>query len=175
MLIYEALISDHNELKPLLDQLVAASQVNARTKDLLDQVQKLLIPHSRAEEAVFYNALRSIDSVKDIVNHSYTEHMEAEALLRALKGLGAIGIEWTTATKKLRESLLHHIADEEGRVFTQARQVLLDEEARQMAQAFAQAKRRAQQQGDLKNLGDLVANLMPPRFKQTQTPAGLPR
>jgi len=163
--IYEALRNDHDELKPLLDQLVVVSEQNADTQRLLDQIRDMLIPHSRAEEAVFYNALREISSTKDLIGHSFREHMEAEAVLRTLRGLEKINVEWTGAAEKLREALLHHIEEEQGRIFTAARQVLLAEEARQMALAFQQAKREAQSKGDLANMGQMIANLMPSRFR----------
>jgi hemerythrin superfamily protein len=164
--IYQTLTNDHDRLKPLLDQLVAASEVNDNTKDILNQIRDLLVPHSRAEEAVFYNSLRGLDLTKELVMDGYREHLEAETLLRSLRGLEKINIEWTAAAKKLRDILNHHIADEEDRIFPQSKQVLLDEEVRQMAVAFDQLKQKATEQGDLKNSLDLIANMMPNRFSQ---------
>ncbi len=175
MNIYEALTKDHDELKPLLDQLVATSEHNESTKQLLDQIREALVPHSRAEEAVFYNALREIPATKEIVGHSFREHKEAEAILMALRGLEKISIEWTGAARKLREALLHHIADEQGRVFPAARQVLFDEEARQMAVAFQQAKRETAQRGNVRHLERSIANLMPTRFAKTGRNVRVPR
>jgi hemerythrin superfamily protein len=159
--IYEELANDHNKLKPLLGKLVSATENDANTKHLLDQIHNLLIPHSRAEEAVFYNSLKEDREGKELVDHSFAEHMQAEAILRTLQGLDKINVEWTTAAKRLRESILHHIEDEEDRVFPGAKLIIFDKEAVQLAEAFRRAKELAAEQGDLKNSMDLITNMLP--------------
>lgn len=164
--IFEALTNDHDQLKPLLNKLVTASENNDETKQLLDQILSLLIPHSRAEEAVFYNSLREIPDTKDLVGESYQEHAKAETLLRTLRGMATINADWTKGVRKLKEDLEHHIAEEEGPIFQAARQVLLEEETHQMAKAFARMKPEIQEQGAIKNTLEMVANLMPKRFSE---------
>jgi hemerythrin superfamily protein len=165
MLIYEALKKDHDALKPLLDRLVQSADADDATRmALIGQIRDELVPHSRAEEAVFYNSLRSIDETKDLVMHGYAEHMEAETMLRALQGQEAIKADWTTTAQKLRDALLHHIEEEEGRIFESARQVLADEEAVAMAEAFEQMKPEVREGGFMQNTLDLIANVMPQRF-----------
>lgn len=162
--IYQALTKDHNELKPLLDRLVAMSQVNSDTKTTLQAINDALIPHSRAEESVFYNALRETEEGKGILTHSYREHMAAEVMLRTLQGLEIFNTEWEMLARKLRESLLHHIEEEEGEIFARAREVFMEDEAEQMGAAFLRAKEISAEQGDVKNMLDMVVNMMPPRI-----------
>lgn len=162
--IYEVLKADHDKLKPLLNKLVQATEANQETTRILSQIRDELVPHSRAEEAVFYNSLREIDAAKGEVQHSYTEHMEAETLLRTLQGLNKINADWTKAAQKLKDALEHHIEEEEGRVFSAAKKVLLDEEARQMSDAFQRLKPEIQEQGFMQNTLDMIANMMPKRF-----------
>lgn len=165
MLIYEALKKDHDALKPLLARLVKSSQADEETRSqLINQIRDELVPHSRAEEAVFYNSLRTIDATKDLVMHGYEEHMEAEGLLRALQGMELIGADWEKTAKKLKDALEHHIQEEEERIFTAAQQVLIDEEARQMTTAFEQLKPEVREQSFMQNTLDMIANIMPKRF-----------
>lgn len=161
--IYQVLKADHNELKPALDELVTLSEKGLDTKPTLDLIKELLVPHSRAEEAVFYNSLRSIDGTFGTVAHAYEEHMMADTLLKTLLGLEKVDAEPVAVAKKLRESLLHHIKEEEEEIFPKARKVFLDVEAVQMAAIFQEAKEKAADQGDLKNMVDMVANMLPPR------------
>jgi hemerythrin-like domain-containing protein len=163
--IYSELKKDHDKIKPMLEKLVSASEMNEDTKTLLGQIRDELVPHARAEEAVFYNSLREIQGCKELVRHSYNEHMKAETILRTLQGMAAINVEWTAAAKKLKEELEHHIAEEEGKIFTAARQALLDEESKQMANAFKRMKPEIKDQGMMKDTLDMVANLMPNRFQ----------
>lgn len=164
--IYQALTNDHDKLKPLLDQLVHATEVNDETRDLIEEIRDELIPHARAEEAIFYNSLRQIDGAKDVVMHGYGEHAEAEMLLRSIQVMDKVNADFTKAAEKLRDALNHHIAEEEGRIFTVARQVLADEETRQMADAFERLKPEVKEQGFMKNTLDFVANVMPSRFAE---------
>src|SRR5438105_4888777 len=124
MLIYDALKKDHDKIKTLLAKLVDSSEKDKESRDtLIAEIRDELIPHARAEEAVFYNSLRSIDIAKDIVKHSYTEHMEAEGLLRTLQGMEKLDMDWTKTADKLKKAVEHHITEEESKIFTAAKQL----------------------------------------------------
>ena len=165
--IFQALQTDHEEVRELLDQLIIVSENDESTKLLLDEIKEQLIPHARAEEAVFYNPLREVESAKEKIGHSYTEHMRAETLLRTLRGMEKIGIEWTALAKKLRDEVVHHIETEESEIFAIARPLLTQQERNQMGTAFERMKEDAEDQGDFKNTLDMIANMMPPRFAES--------
>lgn len=165
MTIYEALKKDHRKLEGLLERLVHSADADDTTrKKLIEQIRDELIPHSRAEEAVFYNSLSTIPEAKDLVRHGYAEHMEAETLLRTLQGLDAVNAEWSKVAKKLQDGILHHIEEEEGEIFDAAKALLADVEAKMMAEAFEEMKPKIREGNFVQNALDLVANLMPDRF-----------
>ncbi len=164
MLIFEALKKDHEKVKNLLNKLVEMKEGDAGRKALIDEVRDELIPHARAEEAIFYNSLRTIKETKDLVMHGYKEHMEAETLLRTLQLKEKIDADWTKTANKLREAILHHIESEEGEIFSAARRVFTQEEAEMMADAFEELKPKVRKEGFLKTTMDLILNMLPPRF-----------
>jgi len=131
---------------------------------LIKQIRDEIVPHSRAEESVFYNSLRALDAAKDIVMHGYQEHMEAEALLRTLQMKDKIDLDWRETAKKLKKAIEQHIEEEEGKIFNVARQLFTREEAYMMAEAFEQLKPEVKTEGFLQTTIELVSNLMPPRF-----------
>ena len=95
MQIYEALIKDHRKVQDLMSQLVNLSAEEEEIRhELVEKVRDELIPHSRAEEAVFYNSIRAINTAKDMVWHGYEEHIMAETLLRTLQGADKIDAGW---------------------------------------------------------------------------------
>ena len=166
MLIYDALKKDHETVKRLLSRLVGMNpetDEQAR-EDLINEIRDELIPHARAEESVFYNSLRSIETAKDLVLHGFEEHMEAEGLLRTLQLKEAIDMDWTKTARKLKEAVEHHISDEEGKIFNAAKQLFTDQEAEMMADAFEQLKPEVREGSFVQNTLDMIANLMPPRF-----------
>jgi hypothetical protein len=163
MQIYQVLKSDHNVLKGLLNQLVALKKNSTNKKELLEQIRLELVPHSRAEEAIFYNSLRAVNSGKEVIKHSYEEHIEAEAMLTALYMESEIDASWTKDAIQLKTSLEHHISEEEGRVFELAQRVFSAEEAEDFAVAFEAMKAEVKEQGFLGTTFDLFINLLPPR------------
>src|SRR5690606_24312421 len=94
----------------------------------------------------------------------FKEHMEAESLLRGLQVKEGVNLDWKSTAVKLKEVLEHHIEEEEGRIFTEAKKIFNDEDARMMGEAFKSMKDQVSEQGFLKNSFDMVVNLMPPRF-----------
>lgn len=165
MQIYEALRNDHDKVKDLLAQLLALSDENAEDRhDLISQIRDELIPHARAEESVFYNSIRALDSAKDVVMHSYQEHMEAETHLRLLQLRDRIDAEWKETAQKLKSDLEHHIQEEETKIFNVARQLFTNEEAEMMGEAFESLKPEVKIEGFLGTTVDMITNMMPPRL-----------
>ena len=166
MTIYEALKRDHDKLQSLLDELIILEENMPNRKDLIDEIRDELIPHSRAEESVFYNSLRTIEAAKDVVSHAYREHIEAEALLKTLQLKDKIDAGWKKTARKLRDSLEHHIEEEEYRIFAVARQHITDEEANKIGEAFKRLKPEIKEEGFLDTTFDRIANMMPARFSR---------
>jgi hemerythrin superfamily protein len=170
MNIYDALSQDHRRFESLLDQLVAASKAgDDKWKTVLDDLRRDLVAHSHAEEAVLYNALREADKSKKLVAHSYAEHAMAEGQIRTLGLAKAIDTEWTGLAEKLRESLRHHIEEEETKVYDAARQVFDTQESEQIGLAFERLKAEKMKDGDsmMASTVDLIANLLPPRLTES--------
>lgn len=164
MNIYEALHNDHEEVKQLMDDLIALKIDDDYRFVLINEIRDALIPHSRAEESVFYNTLRAINAGVGEVWHGYKEHMEAEALLRSLQVMDKMNLDWKSTAEKLREALLHHIDEEETEIFAVARQALTEDEAVAIADAFEAMKPQIKGEGLMKTTAEAVINLMPPRL-----------
>lgn len=164
MEIYEALKKDHEAIKELLNELVALEADDEYRYVLIEEIRNNLIPHSRAEESVFYNSLRAVNADKKVVFHGFQEHLEAETLLRTLQVMDKVNLEWKAVAEKLRDAINHHIEEEEADIFDEARNAFTSEEAVAMAEAFEELKPKIEQEGIVKNTVDMVINLMPPRL-----------
>jgi hemerythrin superfamily protein len=164
MNIYEALVKDHEEVKELLKELVALKVDDDYRYVLVEEIRNALIPHSRAEESVFYNSIRSLASDREQVMHGFKEHLEAETLLRSLQVMDKLNLEWKPLAMKLQTALEHHIREEETEIFAQAKSLFSEEEAISMAEAFEKLKPEVQKQGFMGTTFDIIVNLMPPRL-----------
>lgn len=162
--IYQNLKKDHVEVKNLLTELISLNENDEYRHTIIEKIAAELIPHARAEEAVLYNTIRASDADSGIVMHSFKEHMEAEGLLRLLQTKDKVDLDWKKTAQKLKDSLEHHIQEEETKLFAQAQNLFSPEEAAQISTAFDKMKSEYKKQGAVKNSMDMVVNLMPARF-----------
>lgn len=170
MLIYDQLHKDHEKVLGLMDQLLMLKDDdNEQRSELVDEIRDELIPHSRAEESIFYNSLRMLDATKALAMHGYSEHMAAEGLLRMLQVKDATNMDWKSTARKLREALQNHIREEESTMFEAGKQLFTNQEAQMMGEAFEKMKPEIRGEGILKTTIDMMANLMPPRLRDSFT------
>jgi hemerythrin superfamily protein len=164
MQIYDILKQEHEEVRQLLNELVALKDDDEYRFVLVQEIQNALIPHARAEESVFYNTIRAVDADKSIVAHAYKEHLEAESLLRMLQVKDKTNMDWRSTARKLRDSVEHHVAEEESTVFSEARKIFTAEEAESIGEAFTKLRPSFVGDGVMKNTLDMVINMLPPRL-----------
>ena len=167
MTIYEALKTDHRKVQGLLEELVTLDEGGeSRRSSLIGKIRDELIPHARAEEAVFYNSIRAVDTEKAIIAHGYQEHVMAETLLRTLQVADKIDVGWQATAKKLKSALDHHISEEEGEIFTAAKKLFTTEEAEVIGDTFQKMKPKIKEESLMETTLDMVVNMMPPRISE---------
>ena len=100
------------------------ARASKRRRDILGTLAVEIAAHERKEEKVLYPALKRHREARDIVLEGYEEHHVADVLLGELKNLDPTDERWGAKFKVLKESLDHHIEEEEGHMFRTARSVL---------------------------------------------------
>lgn len=159
--IYEVLKKDHQRIQELLNKLIALDSRSAEAASLVDDLRNELVPHSRAEEAVFYNLVRPLKALQGLLKDSYPEHIMAEALLRALQVEVRMGLPWKATAEKLQEALEHHIEEEENQMFPAAKLYFRAHEAREMAKQFIHLKKQVRKENLVQTTLELIANVVP--------------
>ena len=146
--IYGVLKKDHEEVKQLLEKLSDTTENAVKTRSKgLDKLRLELTAHSRAEEEVFYAALRDHDETRSNVLEGEQEHHMVDILLEELSKLDVSKEQWTAKLTVLKEQIEHHVEEEEGDVFKKAKKILSSEQAKTLAEEFKQHKK--QHAGDL--------------------------
>jgi hemerythrin-like domain-containing protein len=144
MQIYTALKSDHKLVKQLLKQLDKTTEdVPQKRLQLLKQLKEAVVPHSRAEEQVFYNHLKNCDvkEADDLAFEGYEEHAVVDHLLAQLEATAPNDKRWTALLSIAKESLEHHIKEEEDELFEKAKKAFDNKLANQMAEEFLELKK----------------------------------
>ncbi|MDP9322495.1 MAG: hemerythrin domain-containing protein [Acidobacteriota bacterium] len=132
---------DHRRFEDLLKQGQETTEraVTGRT-DLLNTLTALLNVHELIEEKVLYPALKAHPEAKDIVLEGYQEHHVADLIVKELHALPKDDEKWGAKFKVLKESIEHHIKEEEGEMFRTARGLFSREELQQMGARMARMR-----------------------------------
>jgi hemerythrin-like domain-containing protein len=142
--ILDTLKKEHEEVKDLLQDLSDA-ETAAQRRTLVQKIKAALVPHTKAEEKVVYNAVIALrDKEAQMDGHEgYLEHeWAAKTLQRLQANTNAASPEHKAAGKVLKELVEHHIDEEEKNVWADVKKHFSDEDRKQMNVAFFAAKSR---------------------------------
>ena len=124
----EMLKSDHDELRSLLDQMLATDQSQTWKRSmLLMKLGHKLDKHSYEEETVIYPALRDDNDTAD-ADRLDTEHGHVKTLIFELKQMDSDSAGWLEKVRKLRDSLNEHIRMEEEQILPKLRKDMDEEQ-----------------------------------------------
>ncbi|HEV2707376.1 MAG TPA: hemerythrin domain-containing protein [Pyrinomonadaceae bacterium] len=146
MNVFELLKQDHQKVSGLFQRIEAASATGER-QQLFVQLKQELDLHAQVEETILYPALKQAEATRNITLEAYEEHQEVKDLLAEIQQTPPDDEEWTTLVMELRESVEHHVEEEEGEMFAQARDVLTEQQIDEISQRIEAAKRQAQAAG----------------------------
>jgi predicted DNA-binding protein len=142
--ILDTLKKEHDEVKALLSDLQTATTAPQR-RALVQKIKVALIPHTKAEEKVVYDAVIALrDKDAQVDGHEgYLEHEWASKTLQRLDAISnATSPEHKATAKVLKELVEHHIREEESNVWDDVTENFSDEERKRMNVAFERAKTR---------------------------------
>jgi hypothetical protein len=118
------LTTDHDKVKRLLTELESTTERGIKTRaELFSTIKGELTLHEIVEEEIFYPELKAHPKAKDIVLEGYEEHHVVDMLMGELEALDVSDETWGAKALVMKENIEHHIEEEEGEMFRQARQV----------------------------------------------------
>jgi iron-sulfur cluster repair protein YtfE (RIC family) len=141
---FELLKKDHKRVAQLFKEIEAAS--GETKKQIFSRLKSELDVHANTEEKIFYPALENKDEARDITLEAYEEHKVVKDLLAELAGGNAPDDEWDAKLTVLKENVEHHVEEEEGELFSKARQALSRQQIEELG-AEMEAEKAAQQGG----------------------------
>lgn len=139
--ILDTLKEEHDEVRDLLAQLQDAEGA-AERRSLVKQIKEALVPHTKAEEKVVYDAVIALKD-KDAQKDGYEGYLEHEWASKTLDRLGKASPtspEHKAAAKVLKELVEHHIEEEESNVWNDVKENFSDDDRIAMNRKFLAAK-----------------------------------
>ena len=132
---------DHQKMRKLLSELESTTERGVKTReDLYAQIKSELTVHEIIEEEIFYPTLKAHPKAKDIVLEAYEEHHVVDTVMAELQDLPVDDETWGAKAKVMQENVEHHMEEEEGDMFKQARQVFDRDELEDLGTRMAERR-----------------------------------
>jgi len=132
---------DHQKVKKLLSELESTTERGVKTREeLFTKVKQELVVHEAIEEEIFYPALKEHPKTKEIALEGYEEHHVVDTVMAEIEGVAYDDEKWGAKFSVMKENLEHHIEEEEGEMFKQAKQVFDQDELTQLGESMKARK-----------------------------------
>lgn len=139
--------ADHDKVKKLLADGESTTERGEKTRtELFATIKGELMVHERIEEEIFYPALKEHPKAKDIVLEGFEEHDVVDKIMAELEDTDVTDETWGAKFKVMKENLEHHIEEEEGEMFKQARSVFDAAELEELGARMESLKLSAQKE-----------------------------
>jgi len=135
----EMLKEDHAKVQKAFKEFEKMDREDIATlQQMVQTVCEELKIHTTLEEEIFYPAVRDAIDDEDIMNEAAVEHETAKMLIDQLENMGPDDPNYTATFTVLGEYVQHHIKEEEGEMFPEAKKSDLDME--ELGQRMKQRK-----------------------------------
>lgn len=132
---------DHQKIRALSGQIAAMPiKDHLQRLRLFGALEKEVTTHQKAEESVFHAFLKRYIQTVEEATHGEQEHLAIVRTMERLLKEDLTPEVWSREFHAFHRLLTFHMQDEEQRIFTTARQVLSEAEARRMVGAMIEAK-----------------------------------
>jgi hemerythrin-like domain-containing protein len=126
----EMLKEDHAKVKKAFKEFEKMDRADAETcHQLVQTVCEDLKVHTTLEEEIFYPALREALEDEDLLNEAAVEHETAKMLIDQLENMEPDDPNYYATFTVLGEYVMHHVKEEEGEMFPEAKKTDIDFES----------------------------------------------
>ena len=140
---FELLKKDHEKVSGILEKLDATTERGLKTREeLFTQLKTELDIHAQIEEQILYPVLKELKETNEITLEAYEEHGVVKQLLSELEALPKDDEMWGAKLTVLKENVEHHVEEEEGDMFKDARKVLGTEQLEELGARLEEAKKQ---------------------------------
>ena len=138
---------DHRKVKKMLAELESTTERGVKTREeLFTRLKQELVVHEAIEEEIFYPALKEHPKTKEIALEGYEEHHVVDTVMAEIEGVAYDDEKWGAKFSVMKENLEHHIEEEEGEMFKQAKQVFDEDELNQLGESMKARKEELMRQ-----------------------------
>ena len=139
--------ADHDKMRKLLTELDSTTERGEkRRQELFATIKGELTLHEVIEEEIFYPELKAHPQSEDTVLEGFEEHHVVDLIMGELEQLDVTDETWGAKATVMKENVEHHMEEEEGEMFKQARQAFSREELEDLGRRMEERKASAGQE-----------------------------
>lgn len=135
---------DHATVKKMFEREKQLSKETTAKVSIFNELRAALEAHATIEEEIFYPAVKRarLENVKDEVREGYEEHKQIKSLLAQISSITPADETYDVKIKVLKEDVEHHVKDEEGKMFPDARKFLGESRLMELGAELAMRKQQ---------------------------------
>ena len=139
---------DHDEVKKIMEKLDKTTERGVKTREeLFTKLKSEMTVHEAIEEEIFYPALKEHPKAKELVLEGYEEHHVVDLIMGEISQTPFDDETWGAKFSVMMENIEHHIEEEEGEMFKQARDVFSKSELEELGSRMEERKSTATASG----------------------------
>lgn len=173
--------ADHATVKRLLRELAeTGNRALKQRENLVSRIERELKMHAQLEEEIFYPAFKALSAgsdAEDLFYEASEEHHLVDMVLPALMVANPRSHEFAAKAKVLKDLVEHHIKEEEGQMFVQARSLFDDDQLRELGEMMEERRASIEAMWEnpllrpVKKLQGVAHKLMPTKAKTVKAAA----
>jgi hemerythrin superfamily protein len=134
---------DHVSVRTLFSRFERTSKTDLeRRNDLLAQIRREIQIHSRAEEEIFYPALKALNGEgRQLVSQALNDHKDINDLLMQISRLKLTAKNFDDRFEALFEIVDQHVEEEEGEIFRFAEENCSQQQLEDLGRQIQERKR----------------------------------
>jgi hemerythrin superfamily protein len=118
----DLLKEDHDKVKKAFKEFEKLDRADTDScRQMVETVCSDLKVHTTLEEEIFYPAVREAIDDEDLLNEAAVEHETAKMLIEQLENMEPDDPNYYATFTVLGEYVMHHVKEEEGEMFPQAK------------------------------------------------------
>src|ERR1700754_1960409 len=138
---FELLKEDHARVAAIFEKLEPTTERALKTRqELFAKLKNELDIHTEIEEQILYPVLKETEETRDITLEGIQEHHIVKVLLKEMEAMQVDSETWTAKLAVLKESVEHHVEEEESEMFPKARKALSKEKLDELGSRLEAAK-----------------------------------
>jgi len=141
----QLLESQHREVEDLFEEIQGSDDNDEKT-ELFEELADKLAVHASIEEHHFYPAVKD-RRTKDILLESLEEHLAVKRILADLMESSPDEENFDAQIKVLKETVSHHVEEEEDELFPKVRKLFNKEELEAMGQEMSAEQAELEDKG----------------------------